>query len=321
LNEFDIIREYFAPQPVTRPDVVMGIGDDAALLTVPDEHELVVTTDMLVAGVHFPEVTDPHSIGHKALAVNLSDLAAMGATPAWFTLTISLPQAKPEWLKSFSQGMFSLARQHEVALVGGDTTRGPLTLSVQAMGFVPRWQALMRSGAKPGDRIYVTGHLGEAALGLLLLQGRLQLPEEYQRPVLERLNRPLPRVAAGQALRGLASACIDVSDGLVADLGHILEASQVGARVQLNRLPLSLAHDPVFEQVGWEPALSGGDDYELCFTVPAEREPALRKAAARFGVPCVQIGEIESHPGLRLVGEQGVLYSPKIGGYDHFRQP
>lgn len=319
MNEFDIIREYFAPQPVTRPDVVLGIGDDAALLTVPAEHELVVTTDMLVGGVHFPEATDPQSIGHKALAVNLSDLAAMGATPAWFTLTISLPQADAAWLQSFAQGMFSLARQHQVVLVGGDTTRGPLTLSVQAMGFVPRRQALTRTGAKPGDRIYVTGHLGDAALGLLLLQGRLQMPEEYQRLVVERLNRPLPRVAAGLALRGVASACIDVSDGLVADIGHILEASQAGARVQLNRLPLSLAYDSVFEQIGWEPALSGGDDYELCFTVPVEHDEELRKAAARFGVPCVQIGEIESHPGLRLVDAQGALYSPKITGYDHFR--
>jgi len=319
LNEFEIIREFFVSQPVRRPDVVMGIGDDAALLSVPDEHELVVTTDLLVAGVHFPETIDPRSVGHKALAVNLSDLAAMGATPAWFTLTLSLPQADSAWLREFTQGMYALARQYDVALVGGDTTRGPLTIGIQAMGFVPRWQALMRSGAKPGDRIYVTGNLGEAALGLLLLQGKLQLPEEYQGPVLTRLNRPMPRVAAGLALRGLASSCIDVSDGLVADLGHILDASGVGARVQLARLPVSMAYDPAFTQVGWEPAIAGGDDYELCFTVPAERENALRMATAQFGVSCAQIGEIESHPGLRLVDAHGSLYTTKTGGYDHFR--
>jgi thiamine-monophosphate kinase len=319
VHEFELIREFFASQPVTRPDVVLGIGDDAALLNVPAGHELVVTTDMLVAGVHFPEATDARSIGHKALAVNLSDLAAMGATPAWFTLNLSLPQADAGWLREFTRGLFALARQHEVALVGGDTTRGPLTIGIQAMGFVPRWQALTRSGARPGDHIYVTGQLGEAALGLLLAQGRLELPEEYQGPVLARLHRPLPRVAAGVALRGIASACIDISDGLGADLGHILEASQAGARVQLARLPLSPAYDAARERVGWEPALGGGDDYELCFTVPAEREAALRQAAARFGVPCVQIGEIETQPGLRLVDEQGRLYSLRAGGYDHFR--
>jgi len=319
LNEFEIIREFFTAQPVSRPDVVLGIGDDAALLNIPVDHELVVTTDLLVAGVHFPEVTDPRSIGHKSLAVNLSDLAAMGANPAWFTLNISLPQADADWLREFSRGMFSLARQFDVVLVGGDTTRGPLTIGIQAMGVVPRWQALMRSGAKAGDRVCVTGMLGEAALGLMQIQGHVQLPDEYQRPVIERLNRPLPRVAAGIALRAVASSCIDLSDGLAADLGHILEASGVGARVRLERLPLSPAYDAVFGQVGWGPAVSGGDDYELCFTVPPEREPDLRKAAARFGVPFVQIGEIETHPGLRLEDAQGGLYTPERAGYDHFR--
>ena len=319
MNEFELIREFFGSQPVTRPDVVLGIGDDAALLNVPDDHELVVTTDMLVAGVHFPDTTDPCSIGHKSLAVNLSDLAAMGATPAWFTLNLSLPQADAVWLREFSQGMFALARQYDVALVGGDTTRGPLTIGIQAMGFVPRFQALTRAGSRPGDHIYVTGQLGEAALGLMQVQGKIDLPEEYQGPVIARLNRPLPRIAAGIALRGVASACIDISDGLSADLGHILEASQVGARIQLVRLPLSPAYDAVFGEVGWEPALSGGDDYELCFTVPAERETELRRAAARLGVACAQIGEIETHLGLRTVGAHGQLYTPATRGYDHFR--
>lgn len=319
MNEFELIREYFASQPVARPDVVLGIGDDAALLNVPPEHELVVSTDMLVAGVHFPESVDARSIGHKALAVNLSDLAAMGATPAWFTLNLSLPQADPAWLKDFSQGLFALARQYDVALVGGDTTRGPLTVGIQIMGFVPRWQALMRSGAKPGDRICVTGHLGEAALGLRLLRGQIILPDEYQMPVVMHLNRPTPRVAAGMALRGIASACIDISDGLAADLGHVLEASGVGARIRLDRLPLSPAYDAAFEQAGWEPALAGGDDYELCFTVPPDRAATLQRAAGRFGVPWTEIGEIETRPGLRIVDAQGALYTPRVAGYDHFR--
>jgi len=319
VNEFDIIREYFARQPVTRPDVVLGIGDDAALLAVPADQELVVSTDMLVAGVHFPEGTDPVSIGHKSLAVNLSDLAAMGATPAWFTLNLSLPQADPAWLEGFCQGLFGLARLHELALVGGDTTHGPLTIGIQIMGFAPRGQALRRSGARAGERIYVTGLLGEAALGLRLVQGQLDLPEEFRATVVQQLSRPLPRVQAGLRLRGLASACIDISDGLVADLGHILEASGVGARIHLDRLPLSPAYDAAFQQVGWEAALAGGDDYELCFTVPPERELAFRNASTRFGVSCSYIGDIEAQPGLRILEKNGAPYRAAQRGYDHFR--
>jgi len=319
LNEFDIIQSYFSTQPVARPDVVLGIGDDAALVSVPPEHELVVASDMLVAGVHFPESTDAGSIGHKALAVNLSDLAAMGADPAWFTMNISLPRADPEWLEQFCTGLFTLARQFGVALIGGDTTRGPLTVGIQILGTVPRWQALTRSGAKPGDRVYVTGYLGEAALGLGLVQGRIELPEEYQAPVVTKLNRPTPRIAAGQHLRGIASACIDISDGLAADLGHVLEASQVGAHIELGRLPISPAYDHVLPQAGWGQALSGGDDYELCFTVPPAREPALRKVAARFGVPFREIGVIETEPGLRITDEQGKPLALSSVGFDHFR--
>lgn len=319
MNEFELIREYFASQPVVRDDVILGIGDDAAVLRMPEDRELIVSTDMLVAGVHFPEGTDAQSIGYKALAVNLSDMAAMGATPMWFTLNLSLPQADPAWLKGFCSGLFQLARQFNVALVGGDTTRGPLTVGIQILGNTPRWQALTRGGAKPGDRIYVTGVLGDGALGLAVVQGRLQLPEEYIGPVVARLERPLPRVQAGEQLRGIASACIDISDGLAADLGHILETSGVGARIRLDRLPLSPAYDAAFEQVGWQAALGGGDDYELCFTMPAAREPELRRVAGRMGVPFTEIGEIESQPGLRIIDEHGAPYAPAAGGYDHFR--
>jgi thiamine-monophosphate kinase len=318
VNEFEIIREYFVRQPVTRPDVVLGIGDDAALLAVPADQELVVSTDMLVAGVHFPAGTDAVSIGHKSLAVNLSDLAAMGATPAWFTLNLSLPEADAEWLSGFCQGLFALARTHNLVLVGGDTTRGPLTIGIQIMGFAPRGQALRRSGARPGERIYVTGLLGEAALGLRVVQGTLDLPEEYRANVVQKLNRPMPRVQTGMRLRGHASACIDVSDGLLADLGHILEASGVGACIHLDRLPVSPAFDAAFQQLGWEPALAGGDDYELCFTVPPEHELAFRNLSTRFGVSCSYIGDIEASPGLRVMEKGGQPYVVTQLGYDHF---
>lgn len=319
MNEFEIIREYFARQPVRRADVVLGIGDDAAVLAVPAGRQLVVSTDLLVSGVHFPAATEPRAVGHKALAVNLSDLAAMGAEPAWFTLNISLPAPDADWLQDFCRGLFELARRHAVALIGGDTTRGPLTIGVQIMGFVEPGRALTRAGARPGDGIYVTGTLGDAALGLKLLQREIDLPEDYHAAVIARLNRPTPRVEAGRQLAGLASACIDVSDGLLADLGHITDASGVGARIELASLPLSLAYDPAFGQIGWEAALAGGDDYELCFTVSPEREAALRRAAARFGVACTRIGAIESEPGLRILDPQGAAYVPKLTGFDHFR--
>lgn len=319
MNEFELIHEYFARQPVSRPDVVLGIGDDAAVLEVPAGQQLVVSTDMLVSGVHFPAGTAARAVGHKALAVNLSDLAAMGADPAWFTLNLSLPEADPAWLSEFCAGLFALARAHNLALIGGDTTRGPLSLGIQIMGLVPKGMALTRAGARAGDRIYVTGTLGEGTLGLMLLQGRLSLPEEFHRPLITHLEYPVPRVPAGQALRGIASACIDLSDGLIGDLGHILEASKLGARVQLAQLPLSPGYDAAFEQVRWQPALAGGDDYELCFTVPPEREPALRQQASKLGISICVIGEIEAEPGLRLFDEAGRLFEPDVHGYDHFR--
>ena len=319
MNEFELIAKYFTSQPVQRTDVALGIADDAAVLNVPAGQQLVVSTDMLVSGVHFPESSDAIFIGHKALAVNLSDLAAMGATPAWFTLNLSLPEANSKWLEGFCEGLFALMRQHDIALVGGDTTRGPLTIGVQIMGLVPHGQALQRTGAQPGDRIYVTGLLGDAALGLRLLQQRLVLPEEFHANVLQQLHRPVARVRAGLGLRGLASACIDISDGLSGDLGHILGASKVGARIELKHLPLSPAYDAAFDQVGWEAALSGGDDYELCFTIPPDRETVFRNAAKDFSVSCSYIGDIEAEPGLRVLDESGQLYHPQRASYDHFR--
>lgn len=319
MNEFDLIRKYFACQSLARRDVILGIGDDAAVLEVPPGQQLVISTDMLVAGVHFPENTAPEDIGHKALAVNLSDLAAMGATPAWFTLNLSLPQVDPAWLEGFCRGLFALASTYNVQLVGGDTVHGPLTIGIQICGLLPSGQALTRAGAHPGDRIYVTGELGDAALGLLFAQSRLDLPEPYRAHVIERLNRPLPRVAAGERLRGLASACIDISDGVSADLGHVLEASGVGARIELRRLPVSPVYAEVFSALGWAPALAHGDDYELCFTIPTGHEPAFLRASVDMGVTCSYIGNIETERGLRIVDENGADYRLPAAGYDHFR--
>ncbi len=318
MNEFEIIRDYFARQGLRREDVILGIGDDAAVLEPPAGMQLVISTDTLVEGVHFPAHTDPVSIGHKALAVNLSDLAAMGAEPAWFTLNLTLPRADAGWIEGFCRGLFDLARVHRIQLIGGDTTHGPLAVSIQVHGFVPPGQALTRAGARPGDRIYVSGVLGEAALALRLLHGELDLPEEYHAALLERLNRPLPRVSEGLALRGLATACIDISDGLLADLGHVLEASGAGARIVLKRLPLSPAYDACFARIGWDAALAGGDDYELCFTLPPDREVALHRAAACFACSLSYIGEIEAEPGVRVLDETGREYRPASRGYDHF---
>ncbi|HEY3486500.1 MAG TPA: thiamine-phosphate kinase, partial [Gammaproteobacteria bacterium] len=259
MAEFDLIEYLRRHNPVQRPDVLQGIGDDCARVQVQEGFELAVTTDTLVAGVHFPVETSPHAIGYKSLAVNLSDLAAMGAEPAWVTLALTLPDANMKWLESFAAGFFTLAKQYGVQLIGGDTTQGPLSITVQAQGFIPRGQAITRGGAKPGDYICVTGALGEAGLNLLK-----HMSGEAAPSAVNRLNYPEPRIIAGIALRGVASAAIDVSDGLIADLGHILTASKVGARLTLEELPLSEAmrqdQDPAKM---FELALTAGDDYEL----------------------------------------------------------
>jgi thiamine-monophosphate kinase len=245
VGEFELIDRFFAKLGATRPDVLLGVGDDAALLVPPPAEVLALCVDTLVEGVHFPTGLDAADIGWRALAVNLSDLAAMGAKPAWATLALTLPrldEAMEDWLEAFALGFDALARQHGVALVGGDTTRGPLTISVTAAGFVPAGQSLQRSGARVGDLVYVTGWPGDAAAGLELLQGKRQCASRADRSILEsRFRRPEPRVAVGQKLRGLAPACIDVSDGLAQDLGRLAAASGVGARLRVNELPRSRA--------------------------------------------------------------------------------
>lgn len=318
MTEFELIRRFFAAQPVRRRDVALGIGDDAAVLDVPADRELVVTTDILVSGIHFLPDVDPESLGHKALAVNLSDLAAMGAEPAWFTLNLVVPEVDEKWLARFCDGLYALARRHEIQLVGGDTSRGPLTVSVTAHGFVPHGQALRRSSAKPGDRIFVTGVLGDAGLALAHQLGQRRLPEDDFRSLREQLERPLPRIAEGLVLRGLAAAAIDVSDGLAADLGHILEESGVGADVALEQLPISVIYRKHFATTGWEAAIAGGDDYELCFTVAPGRLAEFEGVRSRLPSGATEIGTITAEPGLRLRRADGSLYRAGSAGHDHF---
>lgn len=319
MNEFELIRSYFAGQGLAREDVVVSIGDDAAVVAPPPGMQEVLTTDMLVAGRHFFADADPRSIGHKALAVNLSDIAAMGATPAWFTLDLSLPSADPQWLRAFARGLFGLADQYRTQLVGGDTVRGPLAVAIQLCGMVPAGGALRRQGAQPGDRIYITGTLGDAALALSHRRGALDLTEPERLQVIQRLEYPQPRVAAGEALRALASSCIDVSDGLYADLGHVLEASAVGAQLISEKIPLSPVYRRHSETVGGaELALSNGDDYELCFTVPPAKVPGLQRMLSRCQCDVTYVGDIEAQPGLRMRDANGRIHEPKLQGYDHF---
>lgn len=312
LGEFDLIRRYFTSLGVAE-GVALGVGDDGAVLDIPPGHQLVSVMDTLVAGVHFPEDTAPFDIGYRALAVNLSDLAAMGAEPRWFTLALTLPKADEAWLAGFAAGLRSLAERFGIALVGGDTTRGPLTITVQAEGLVPRGQVLKRSGARPGDGIYVTGTLGDAAAGLALHQGRLQADGDTAAFLRSRFFRPEPRVQTGLALRGLATACIDVSDGLLQDLGHVLAASGVGAKLDVDRLPLSAALDVLPRQEAVKLALSAGDDYELCFTRPDDRGPVLRTGAV-----ITRVGEIIQASGLYLesAAEFNAAFVSK--GWQHF---
>ena len=316
LTEFDVIARYFHHVFPKRAEIILGIGDDAALCTVPTGMQLAVAIDTLVEGVHFPSTTSPKDIGYKALAVNLSDIAAMGAIPAWMTLALTCPPVEEIWLSEFSRGLLELAEATQVSLIGGDTTRGPLTVTVQLAGWVPPQQALQRRGAKPGDGIYVTGNLGDAGLGLASVQKRVALPIQAQQYVESRLNRPTPRWKEGQALRGIANSAIDISDGLIADLGHILTASGVGARLQLETLPLSsVLREHLSINAAWNLALSAGDDYELCFTVPQSREGALSEALAVNSY--TRVGTIEGALGLRCFEGEKPVFNPQKTGYQH----
>ena len=314
-GEFDLIERIKA-RALARPDVILGIGDDAALLQVPEGHELVVSTDTLIAGVHFPEDTSAQDIGWKALAVNLSDLAAMAATPTWISLALSLPEPDSEWLDGFLDGFCELAAEHQVALIGGDTTRGPLSITITAHGLVPAGMALRRDGAGFNDDIWVTGTLGDAAGALQQWHGKGIMSAKLR----YRLDRPTPRIAGGIALRELANAAIDVSDGLVADLGHVLRRSGVGAELDLGRLPTSrtLAEHFGDEATRWRMQLNGGDDYELCFTAASANALAIELALAESETPATVIGRITREPGLRLRTPEGEPFEFDDSGYDHF---
>ncbi|MCF8204181.1 MAG: thiamine-phosphate kinase [Methylotenera sp.] len=311
MGEFDLIRRFF--QRPAAAGVEVGVGDDCAVLVPTPGARWLVSSDMLVEGRHFLSTVDPARLGHKALAVNLSDLAACGATPRGFTLALALPRADEAWLTGFAQGLWALADASGIPLVGGDTTQGPLNLCITVFGEAPPGQALLRSGAKVGDEIWVSGRLGDARLALEVFRGRVALAGEAFEQVRAAMERPMPRLALGQALRGVATAALDISDGLLGDLGHVLTASRVGATLELAALPRSevlAAQPPALQQ---ECLLAGGDDYELVFTAP----PGAR--LPDVGVPLTRIGRIEAEPGLRVVDARGEPVAHGLRSFDHFQ--
>ena len=314
--EFELIARHFTR---ATPGAVLGVGDDCALLAPTPGMQLAVSSDMLLEGRHFSPQDGPAGIGHKSLAVNLSDLAAMGATPRWATLAIALPEANDAWLTAFARGFYRIAEQHGIELVGGDTTRGALTLSITVIGEVPPGQALRRDGAQAGDDVWVSGTIGSAAMALAYRQGRLFMEQVDAAKVLPALYLPTPRVELGIALRGIASSAIDISDGLLGDLGHILERSRVGATLDFAALPtLPVVQAYLHESVARDCVLAGGDDYELCFTAAAGKRDAVAAAAHSAGVIATRVGRITAEPGLTVTGVDGQPLPFERTGYDHF---
>lgn len=317
VGEFELIQQYFVRLNTGR-GVAMGIGDDCAILAVPEGKQLAVSMDTLVAGVHFPKNADPEKIAERALRVNLSDLAAMGAEPLWFTLGLTLPESDPNWLNGFSQGLFQVADKYNCALVGGDTTRGPLSITIQVHGALDVGAGLMRSGASVGDLVLVTGPLGDAAAALAVIKGELEVGEQAFRYFMDSFYRPEPKLQQGKLLAGIASAALDISDGLIADLGHICEQSMVGATIDIDRLPLSDAMkkraDPV-QAIMW--ALGGGDDYQLCFTVPQDNFRELEALMERGKIDATVVGEIVSGDKVTCL-KDGKPVSLPSKGYNHF---
>jgi thiamine-monophosphate kinase len=327
MGEFDLIARYFQrPQP-QGDAVALGIGDDCALLVPRAGTQLAISSDMLVEGRHFLSTVSPEALGHKALAVNLSDLAACGAKPLAFTLALALPRVDEAWLAGFSRGLFALADVHGCALVGGDTTQGPLNICITVFGEIPivggNSQALLRSGARPGDDIYVSGTVGDARLALEVFRGHVQVSEALFAQARERMERPTPRVALGLALRGLATAAIDVSDGLLGDLGHLLKASKCGAEIAID----SVAAPAIFQKAKHsfsinfcrEMTAAGGDDYELVFTAPPADRAAVDQAAARSATPVTRIGRITTERALVLRDAAGAIVPNTFASFDHFK--
>lgn len=318
LSEFDLIARYFTRPLRTGSQAMLGVGDDCALLAPAAGMQLAISTDMLVEGRHFFAGADPASLGHKCLAVNLSDLAAMGARPLAFTLAFSLPAADPAWLEPFARGMFALADLHHCELIGGDTTKGPLTVCITVFGEVAPKQALRRDAAQAGDDIWVSGTLGDARLALAGLRGEMAVDAAALAAAAERMHAPTPRVALGLALRGIAHAAVDISDGLSGDLGHILERSHAGATLDADALPAGPMLRSRPDDVRRRFALAGGDDYELCFTAPPDARDAVLAAARAAATPVTRVGTIDAAPGLRLVDRDGAALALQPDSFDHF---
>jgi thiamine-monophosphate kinase len=318
MKEFELIKHFFTKQTVKRKDVELGIGDDCAVLAPTESQNIVVTTDTLVAGVHFPHQTDAKAIGHKAVAVNLSDIAAMGGKPSWLSLAITLPEVNELWIKDFCAGVFELCDFYNVELIGGDTTQGPLSITITAQGITPQDSYLRRSGAKAGDWLYVTGDLGDAALALQHITGKVDIEAQAFDVIRTKLDYPKPRVLAGQMLREYASSAIDLSDGLIADLGHLCQASNVGANLVLDALPLStIMRDSLLQEDAIKLALSGGDDYELLFTVSEDNKVGMETAMSHAGTPVSCIGQLNaSHTISTTLNNKPISINTE--GFQHF---
>ena len=312
MTEFELISQYINSQSLSRRDVLEGIGDDCAILDVPENKSLAISMDTLIEGVHFPKNTSAYSIGYKSLAVNLSDLAASGAEPAWVTMSLTMPESDENWLTDFLDGFFTLAQQFNVQLVGGDTTRGPLSISVQAHGFVQR--PILRSGACEGDLVFVSGYLGDAVAGFELCSE----DDAEASSCVKRFNQPQPRVELGQAINSIATSCIDISDGLASDLGHICQRSQCGAEIKLESIPLSASFLQFYQQTDYGKVLGFGDDYELCFTVAKGKQDQIMQISESLNIKLTCIGKIDSDSGVRFVDSDNNKIDIKKG-YDHFK--
>ncbi len=318
MDEFSLIQQFFSPAAIDK-NVILGVGDDAAIIKPVEGEELLITSDTLISGVHFPVDTDPFAIGYKALAANLSDIAAMGGRARWFTLALSLPESDPGWLESFSNGLFALAKQFNVSLIGGDTTRGSLSITITLIGTVPDGQAIRRSGAKPGDDIMVTGTPGIASLALAELQGSIKQAEKDSVKFRKKLDFPQPRLPEGQFLRSFASSMIDISDGLAADLGHILQESGCGAILDQQLLlesqhtDMQLPADRIIDAIFY-----GGDDYELLFSVPGTMTPMLMNSWKSTFPALTKIGKIIAGEGLKMINRSGNVVDIALRGYKHF---
>lgn len=318
MSEFELIEHYFYAQQPFAAHVALGIGDDCALMVARSGMQLAISTDMLVEGRHFFAGADPRSLGHKSLAVNLSDLAAMGAEPRAFTLALALPEADAAWLHEFSAGLFALANEFNCVLIGGDTTRGPLNICITVFGEIPVGQALRRDAARVGDDIWISGSLGEARLALEGCLQTLRLSQAQQQQAAWRLHRPTPRIALGLALRNIAHAAIDLSDGLLGDLTHILQRSHVGASLWCDVLPLGPILAIQDQSLQYHYSLAGGDDYELCFTASPSKRAAVMAAAATVAIPVTRVGCIEAAPGLRIVDQHQTERHFSFQSFDHF---